>query len=115
MKHAWKWLSQRSETPGLFGNVFIVVLVLTQCLDGVFTYVGVTNWGFDMESNHLVIFFMSVMGIGLGLAIIKLVGIGLGIFVYQRGLHNTVAFLAIVYLVFGVLPWTVGLFLLLYY
>lgn len=106
MRYAWKWLSRNSETPGLFGNITIITFVLAQVLDGVFTNWGVGTWGLMMEGNPLVVLLFEIFGVNLVLPVVKLMGIGCGLFIYLYGLHNVVATLTTIYLVFAVLPWT---------
>src|SRR3989344_177902 len=92
MRHMWVW--RKSDTSGLFGNVAILMFVLVQCLDGILTYVAVMTWGIALETNPVASSFMSVMGVGLGLVVAKLVGVALGAILYWRGAHNAVAMLA---------------------
>jgi hypothetical protein len=94
------WMRQ-----GVFGNIVIVTFLLMQFLDGIFTYIGVTTWGLSVEFNPILVWAMSVVGVGLGLIAVKLVAIGFGGFLYWHGRHKTVALLAIIFLIFGVALW----------
>ena len=40
--------------PSLFGDVIVIVFLLAQCFDGVFTYVGVISFGMGIEANPLI-------------------------------------------------------------
>ena len=88
-----------------FGNLAFVAFMLTQCFDGVFTYVGVVVWGLAAEANPVVGRMMSVMGAGFGLMLGKLVAVGFGILLHLLQLHQVVALLAVLYLLIAVLPW----------
>lgn len=104
VKHAWRWLLRRSA-PSCFGNIAIVVFVMTQFLDGMFTYWAVSAWGLSVEGNPLVSWIMSVMGISLGLISIKLMAVGFGLLLFHQGVHNAVIFLSVLYLWVAVIPW----------
>lgn len=104
VKYALKWLFQRSEMPSFLGKVAITVFVLAQCLDGVSTYVVVSTWGPIAEGNPFIGWVMSIMGVGLGLTVAKLVGIWLGLILYWRGLYNLLAALAVFYLIVILFP-----------
>lgn len=100
------WMSRSSNTPSFFGDIVIVVFVLVQCLDGILTFIGLKVWGeFVVEANPFVGWLISTMRIYLGLATAKLVAIGCGVLLYWYGLHNVIALLTFLYLVFAVLPW----------
>ena len=96
---------RRLDTPGLFGKVAIVMFVLAQCADGILTYKGVSTWGVDVEANLLVVWVMSLAGIGPGFAIVKIAAIIFGVIIYGHGFCNVLATLTVVYLVFAILPW----------
>lgn len=105
MRHAWKWLSRRSEdTSGLWGGIVISVFVFVQSLDGVLTFKGINSWG-NVEANPIVGLIMSVFGIGPGLVITKLVAIGCGTFLYWKSARNAVILATAIYLIFAVFPW----------
>jgi hypothetical protein len=42
------------DTPSVFGDLAVLGFLLVQCLDGVFTYLGVQRWGPGIEANPLV-------------------------------------------------------------
>ena len=56
-----------------FGDVMVLGFLLVQCLDGVFTYLGVKTWGPAVEANPLVSSAIAAAGLGLGLVGAKLV------------------------------------------
>ncbi len=95
-----------------FGDVVLVLFLLAQCLDGVFTYVGVTTFGPSVEANPLLTLLMVHWGHGLALATVKTVASLLGIGLHLAGVHEVVGVLAAFYAAVAVLPWAVLLFLL---
>lgn len=100
-------LVKRWEEPkSLFGDLVVVSFLLVQCLDGVFTYLGVAIWGPTIEANPLIGSAMAVAGVGAGLGAAKLVAIGFGILLHLRRVHNLVALLTALYFAAAILPWT---------
>jgi hypothetical protein len=105
-------LSKRwTEPRSFFGDLMVVGFVLMQCLDGVFTYLGVGIWGPAIEANPLISSAMSAAGVTAGLGGAKVLAIGFGILLHLRRVHNVVAFLTAIYFTVAILPWT-ALFLL---
>ena len=94
-----------------FGNVAVVAFLLTQCLDGILTYVGVTTYGIGVEANPLIAAVMTAFGYGPGLVGAKLVAAGLGILLHMHEIHTAIAALSAFYLAVAVLPWSALLFL----
>jgi nitrate reductase gamma subunit len=93
-----------------FGDAALVVFLLAQCLDGVFTYVGIVSFGPGIEANPLVAGLMTAVGHGAGLLAAKGVAMALGITLHVRQVHTAVAVLAGFYVVAAVLPWMAILF-----
>ena len=94
------------EPRSLFGDLMVVAFLLMQCLDGVFTYLGVGIWGLAIEANPLVSSAMSALGVAAGLASAKMVAIGFGMVLHMRRVHNLVALLTAIYFTAAILPWT---------
>src|SRR3954451_14722978 len=88
-----------------FGDVAVLVFVVVQCLDGVFTYLGWHIWGPSIEANPLVSSAVSFAGVGPGLAFAKLVAVGLGVVLHLRRVHLVVAALSAFYIAVAILPW----------
>jgi len=97
-----RWESPRST----FGDLIVLVFMIVQCLDGVFTYLGVRTWGPGVEANPLISSAMSVGGLAGGLAGAKLVAAAFGIVLHLRRVHNLVALLTAIYIAAAILPWT---------
>jgi hypothetical protein len=100
-------LYKRQQTSNnRFGDVMVLGFLLVQCLDGVFTYLGVKTWGPAVEANPLISSAIAAAGLGLGLVGAKLVAIGFGIVLHLHRVHIVVALLTALYLAAAVLPWT---------
>ena len=100
-------LYRRWDTPrSRFGDLAVVLFLIVQCLDGVFTYLGVTIWGPGVEANPIISSAVSLAGLGVGLAGAKLVAVGLGVMLHLQRVHNVVALLTFIYTAMAILPWT---------
>ena len=94
------------EPRSLFGDLAVLTFLLTQCLDGVFTYLGVSIWGLRVEANPLIVSAIGSVGILGGVGAAKMVAITFGIVLHLRRVHNLVAMLTVVYVAGAILPWT---------
>ena len=99
---AKQWPHPRSR----FGDSVVVCFVLMQCLDAVFTYLGVAIWGLSIEANPLISSAMAAAGIVAGLGAAKAVAIGFGCVLHLQRVHNLVALLTAFYFTMAILPWT---------
>ncbi|HEY6361328.1 MAG TPA: DUF5658 family protein [Vicinamibacterales bacterium] len=88
----------------------VIVFLLAQCFDGVFTYVGVMRFGPGIEANPLIATLMSTFGHGVALTLAKITAASLGICLHLRQIHNAVALLAAFYIIVAIVPWMVILF-----
>ncbi len=104
-------LYKRWDTPSIFGDLTVLGFVLVQCLDGVFTYLGVKLWGPGIEANPLISSAMAFAGLGVGLAGTKLIAVGFGIMLHLRRTHLIVAILTAFYFAAAIVPWTTLFFL----
>jgi len=105
-------LSKRwNEPKSRFGDLVVVGFVLMQCLDGVFTYLGVRIWGPSIEANPLVSSAMSTAGVAAGLGGAKAVAIGFGMLLHLRRVHYVVLLLTAIYFTIAIVPWTALFFL----
>ena len=84
----------------------VVGFVLMQCLDAVFTYVGVSIWGPAIEANPLISSAMASAGIVGALGAAKGLAIGFGMLLHLRRVHSLVAVLTAIYFAVAILPWT---------
>jgi uncharacterized membrane protein len=99
-----------AATRSLFGEVVLVVFLLSQCFDGVFTYVGVLTYGLAIEANPLIAALIGFFGHGTALVGAKALGAALGICLHLRQIHSAVAVLAGFYVSVAIVPWTMILF-----
>src|SRR5689334_2873916 len=96
--------------PSLFGDVVLVVFLLSQVFDGAFTYLGVMTFGTRIEANPLIAVLTTHLGHGAALTAAKIIAASLGIGLHVRGVHAAVAVLAVFYVAVAVLPWDIILF-----
>jgi hypothetical protein len=97
--------------PSRFGDIALIAFLMAQCLDGVFTYVGVMTYGLGIEANPIVAGLMVSLGHGPGLFGAKVLAGVLGICLHMRAIHRAVAVLATFYFAVAVGPWALILFL----
>jgi uncharacterized membrane protein len=102
----WKPVVRRS----LFGDVALVIFLLAQCFDGVFTYIGVATFGIHIEANPVIASLMGYLGHGPALASAKILAGFLGICLHLNEIHGAVALLTGFYLAAAIVPWTAILF-----
>ena len=84
----------------------IVVFLLSQAVDGIFTYLGLQQFGPAAEANPLIVSVIPVLGLGTAIASAKLFAAALGVVLHLRGVHLAVALLTGFYLAAAVVPWT---------
>jgi hypothetical protein len=89
----------------------VLSFIAAQCLDGAFTYLGISLWGLGIEANPLISSAVSYAGLGVGLAGAKLFAVALGIALHLCRVHNVVALLTAIYVLGAIIPWT-AIFLL---
>lgn len=99
-------LYKRWDTPSLFGDLAVLSFLVVQCLDGVFTYIGISSWGPGIEANPIVSSAVAYAGVGTGLTTMKLIAVCCGIILHIRRVHNLVALLTAIYIAAAILPWT---------
>jgi hypothetical protein len=108
-------VSSRSIAPPLarfqrvretwFGDTVFVVFLMTQVLDGAFTYLGIAAFGLS-EGNPVIAYYMSHVGVGPSLTVAKLVASACAIVLHVVEMHRTLAVLTLLYLSLAILPWT---------
>jgi len=93
-----------------FGDLALGAFLLTQVLDGLYTYVGVDAFGIRVEANPVIAALMTHLGHGPGLLSAKIIAGGLGVCLYLRHIHSMLALLAGFYATAAIVPWTAILF-----
>jgi hypothetical protein len=104
------WKPGRKSRRSRFGDTVLLLFLLAQCLDGIFTYVGVVTFGIGIEANPLIAGLIAHFGEGAALLGAKSVAAGLGIALHVRQVHGAVALLAAFYGAVAIAPWTAILF-----
>lgn len=94
-----------------FADVVVVVFLVAQACDGVFTYVGVSLYGVGIEGNPLLVWLMAAIGEGPALAAAKVLAGAFGIALHLTAVHRILAALSAFYLAVAVVPWIAILFL----
>ena len=97
-----------------YTNFFVFFLICLQVLDGVFTYVGINNYGNEIEGNPLIQKLILSNGPSLGLFFAKLFTVLAILFLWK--LRNkvtwiplSIAMLTFYYMFFAILPWSIVL------
>lgn len=94
------------------GDTLLVLFLLTQVLDGAFTYVGILTLGAAIEWNPLLAWWMRELGVGPALAGAKIVAGSCGIALHVTRVHHAIAILTALYVALAIVPWTSILFLM---
>lgn len=96
----------------IYGNLLVIGFLIVQCLDGMFTYVGIATWGPSIEANPLISSAVAIAGPGPGLTAAKLVAAGCGMVLHLLRVHGVIALLTVFYLAAAIVPWSALFFLL---
>ena len=94
------------SVPGVRTSRLILLLfLLAQLVDGLFTYIAVSAYGPSAEGNAILAVWMAIVGPAPTLLVAKAVAAGAGVIVYRHGLHGVLAALTAVYALAAVGPW----------
>jgi hypothetical protein len=83
----------------------ILLFLMAQAWDGIFTYVAVYAYGITAEGNALIQTWMYLVGPTAALVGAKVLACLCGVLLYVRGVHHALAALTAMYLVTAVGPW----------
>jgi hypothetical protein len=86
--------------PSVFG-----VFLVTQVLDGLFTYWGVTTFGVGVEANVLLATSIEAIGAPRALLSAKLLASACGYILYCASFHRSLAIATGLYVGVAILPW----------
>jgi hypothetical protein len=86
-------------------RVVLLLFLVAQMFDGLFTYVAVNAVGTHVEGNAFLAAWMNLIGPGPTLVTAKCVAALAGVFVYYRGMHNLLAGLTALYGLAAIGPW----------
>ena len=90
----------------LFGRGVLLLFILTQVADGLFTYLGIRTFGAAIEGNPLVAWYVAVYGAGVALVGAKGFAVACGFALHVRSMHRTIGALILVYVTAALLPWS---------
>lgn len=102
--------SDRLFSTEAFGNFVILLFLISQVLDGAFTYLGVAAFGLS-EGNPIIAYYMTHHGVGPSLTVAKMLAVVCSMVLHLLGMHRTLGLLTLMYLSLAVLPWTYLLFI----
>ena len=88
-------------------RLVLMLFLVAQLFDGLFTYVAVSAVGTHAEGNVFLASWMGLLGPGPTLFAAKLLAATAGIFVYYRGMHGLLAGLTALYGLVAIGPWLV--------
>jgi hypothetical protein len=100
-----------SHPRSLFGDIVLVLFLCAQVLDGLFTYLGISNFGWT-EGNPLIAWYMHHFGVGVIVTGAKLLAVGCAVVLHLMAFHKMLAVLTLIYLSVAILPWSFVLFVL---
>jgi hypothetical protein len=86
-------------------RLWLVIFVLLQFADGVFTYAAVDRFGPSAEGNPILATWIVVTGAVPAVLGAKLLACACGGVLYAAGVHRVLAGLSTLYLFAAVLPW----------
>ena len=90
----------------LFGKGILLLFILTQVADGLFTYLGIKTFGTAIEANPLVAWYVAAYGAGIAVICAKGFAVACGVALHLRAMHRTIGALTIVYLTAALWPWS---------
>ena len=90
----------------VFGRSVLLVFILTQVADGLFTYFGIRTFGTAIEGNPLVAWYVAAYGAGVALVGAKGFAVACGFALHLRAMHRTIGALILVYVTAALLPWS---------
>lgn len=97
--------------PRMLGHQLVfAAFLLTQILDGILTYAGISAFGIAAEGNPLLAWLMASYGELIALAGAKILAAGCGVALYILGVDRLLATLTLVYIGAALVPWTLILF-----
>ena len=91
-------------------QLVFAAFLLTQVLDGLLTYVGVSIFGIAAEGNPILAWLMTSYGEAIALTGAKIVAALCGIALYLLAVDRLLAMLTLVYIGAALVPWTLVLF-----
>jgi hypothetical protein len=96
------------QEPTIVGTrLVLLVFLVVQVFDGLFTYVAVDALGIAAEGNRLLAALMSGVGPLPTLIGAKVTAAAGGLLLYVRGWHRVLALVTVIYALVAIAPWLV--------
>lgn len=89
-------------------RLVLLLFLVAQICDGIFTLVAVQSSGLEAEGNVLLSTWMGLIGAVPALLGAKLLAATCGVILYMLGVHRALAALTLLYGVFSISPWIVA-------
>ena len=86
-------------------RLVLLLFMVAQAYDGLFTYIAVRALGPDVEGNFILATWMVLVGPAPTLLVAKGVAAAAGALVYWRGLHGVLAGMTALYACVAIIPW----------
>ena len=100
-----------AHDPRMLGHQLVfAAFLLTQVLDGILTYMGVSIFGIAAEGNPILAWLMTSYGHEVALFGAKVVAAMCGVALYALAVDRLLAALTLVYIGAALVPWTLVLF-----
>jgi Domain of unknown function (DUF5658) len=99
--------SAGSGRRSLSANTIWFAFVLTQIIDGVLTYIGISTFGPHVEANPLLSWYIAATGVTLAVIGAKLFALGCGAVLHLLARHGCIAVLTAFYVAAALWPWAV--------
>ena len=91
-------------------QLVFAAFLLTQILDGILTYMGVSIFGIAAEGNPILAWLMASYGEAIALFGAKVVAALCGVALYVLAVDRLLAALTLIYIGAALIPWTLVLF-----
>jgi hypothetical protein len=95
------------SSPVAKSRLVLLLFLVAQVFDGVFTYVAVQAHGVSAEGNFVLGTWMGLVGALPTLIVAKLIAASGGLLLYFYGIHRVLAALTLVYAAAAIGPWLV--------
>jgi hypothetical protein len=86
-------------------RLVLLLFLVAQACDGLFTYIAVSAFGPGAEGNVLLVTWMGLVGPAPALVGAKMLAAACGVLLYVKGVHRTLALLTLFYALGAVGPW----------
>ena len=100
-------LRLRLRQPRLMST--LVVFVAVQCADAYLTVEGIARFGFAVEANPILAWYVAAFGTGVALVGAKTVAVACAATLWAGGRQRTLAILTALYVVAAIVPWMLAL------